>query len=55
VIAFYMLFILTGEYIKNWRARWFVLKSDGQFIGYRSKPAPGTPVDPLNNFKVERK
>lgn len=43
-----------GEYIKNWRARWFVLKSDGQFIGYRSKPAAGAPVDPLNNFKVER-
>ena len=31
-----------------------VLKNDGQFIGYRSKPAPGAPVDPLNNFKVER-
>ena len=24
----------VGEYIKNWRPRWFQLKSDGSFRGY---------------------
>jgi len=42
-----------GEYIKNWRPRWFVLKADGSFLGYKQKPQHGT--EPLNNFKVERK
>lgn len=40
-----------GEYIKNWRPRWFVLKADGSFLGYKQKPQHGT--EPLNNFKVE--
>lgn len=40
-----------GEYIKNWRPRWFVLKSDGKFLGYKQKPTPG--LEPLNNFKIE--
>ena len=43
-----------GEYIKNWRARWFVLKSDGTFLGFKSKPIPGQAVEPLNNFRIER-
>ncbi len=42
----------VGEYIKNWRARWFVLRSDGSFQGFKQRPLPG--VEPLNNFKIER-
>jgi len=46
-------FVLSlGEYIKNWRARWFVVRKDGSFQGFKQKPAPG--VEPLNNFKIER-
>ena len=41
-----------GEYIKNWRARWFVLKSDGSFQGFKQRPNPT--AEPLNNFKIER-
>ena len=26
--------VRPGEYIKNWRPRWFQLKSDGSFRGY---------------------
>ncbi|XP_065178137.1 RAC-gamma serine/threonine-protein kinase-like [Sycon ciliatum] len=43
-----------GEYIKNWRARWFQLKSDGSFLGYKDKPSAGSGADPLNNFTVEK-
>ena len=54
-----LLYFFAGEYIKNWRPRWFVLKSDGQFIGFRNKPTPGAPPapggEPLNNFKLDSK
>jgi len=40
-----------GEYIRNWRKRWFQLKSDGSFRGYKTgPPAPGDP--PANFFDV---
>lgn len=45
--------VCPGEYIKTWRPRYFILKSDGSFIGYKEKPEisdPNTP--PLNNFSV---
>ncbi|XP_065174840.1 RAC-gamma serine/threonine-protein kinase-like [Sycon ciliatum] len=41
-----------GEYIKNWRPRWFQLRSDGTFHGYKTKPGPGD--EPLNNFTVAK-
>lgn len=41
-----------GEYIKNWRARWFVLKTDGTFQGFKQRPV-GALVEPLNQFKIE--
>ena len=40
-----------GEYIKNWRRRYFILKDDGLFTGYKSKPV--NVQDVLNNFTVE--
>lgn len=39
-----------GEYIRNWRKRWFQLKSDGSFRGYKAPPNPGD--GPVNFFEV---
>uniref|UniRef100_A0A667WIQ5 non-specific serine/threonine protein kinase n=1 Tax=Myripristis murdjan TaxID=586833 RepID=A0A667WIQ5_9TELE len=42
-----------GEYIKTWRPRYFILKSDGSFIGYKEKPdVTDQSLPPLNNFSV---
>lgn len=42
-----------GEYIKTWRPRYFILKSDGSFIGYKEKPETSDANQPpLNNFSV---
>ncbi|XP_044527084.1 RAC-beta serine/threonine-protein kinase isoform X3 [Gracilinanus agilis] len=42
-----------GEYIKTWRPRYFLLKSDGSFIGYKERPeVPDQSLPPLNNFSV---
>ena len=46
--------IATGKLLKSWSTRWFVLKSDGQFIGYHRRPTPGRSVDPSNSYKVDR-
>ncbi len=44
----------TGEYIKTWRPRYFILKSDGSFMGYKEKPElMDQSSAPLNNFSVE--
>ena len=48
-----VLCVFVGEYIKNWRPRWFVLRADGAFHGYKAKPPPGEYKDPLNNFRIE--
>lgn len=43
----------AGEYIKTWRPRYFILKSDGSFIGYKEKPEVcDHSLPPLNNFSV---
>uniref|UniRef100_A0AAQ4NRD2 non-specific serine/threonine protein kinase n=1 Tax=Gasterosteus aculeatus aculeatus TaxID=481459 RepID=A0AAQ4NRD2_GASAC len=42
-----------GEYIKTWRPRYFMLKSNGSFIGYKEKPDLSEQTSPpLNNFSV---
>uniref|UniRef100_A0A3B3BKL6 non-specific serine/threonine protein kinase n=1 Tax=Oryzias melastigma TaxID=30732 RepID=A0A3B3BKL6_ORYME len=43
-----------GEYIKTWRPRYFILKTDGSFIGYKEKPevSGDHSQPPLNNFSV---
>ncbi|XP_033115781.1 RAC-gamma serine/threonine-protein kinase-like [Anneissia japonica] len=41
-----------GEYIKNWRMRYFQLKADGSFLGYKERPTAFTEV--LNNFTVAK-
>uniref|UniRef100_A0A8C2QX67 non-specific serine/threonine protein kinase n=1 Tax=Capra hircus TaxID=9925 RepID=A0A8C2QX67_CAPHI len=41
------------EYIKTWRPRYFLLKSDGTFIGYKERPQDLEQREsPLNNFSV---
>lgn len=43
-----------GQYIANWRIRYFILYDDGSFIGYRQKPiAPSQYDEPLNNFTIK--
>ncbi|XP_033624570.1 RAC-gamma serine/threonine-protein kinase-like isoform X2 [Asterias rubens] len=43
-----------GEYIRNWRPRYFRLMSNGNFLGYKEKPATRTECQQkvLNNFSV---
>uniref|UniRef100_A0A4W3K0W4 PH domain-containing protein n=1 Tax=Callorhinchus milii TaxID=7868 RepID=A0A4W3K0W4_CALMI len=48
-------YIANGEYIKNWRPRYFLLKTDGSFIGYKEKPQDADLPYPLNNFSVASK
>uniref|UniRef100_A0A7N6AZY0 non-specific serine/threonine protein kinase n=1 Tax=Anabas testudineus TaxID=64144 RepID=A0A7N6AZY0_ANATE len=45
---------ITSEYIKNWRPRYFLLKTDGSFIGYKEKPQDADLPYPLNNFSVAK-
>lgn len=42
----------SGEHIKNWRRRYFILREDGSFYGYKEKPGRDN-QDPLNNFTVK--
>ena len=44
-------FYFSGEHIKNWRKRYFILRKDGSFLGFRTKPDHGL-GDPLNDFTV---
>lgn len=40
-----------GEYIRNWRKRWFQLKTNGSFRGFKVGPPPPGEV-PINFFDV---
>lgn len=40
-----------GEHIKNWRRRYFILREDGTFFGFKAKPEHDL-QEPLNNFTV---
>ncbi|KAK4321085.1 hypothetical protein Pmani_008102 [Petrolisthes manimaculis] len=42
-----------GEYIKNWRHRYFFFLEDGKFLGFKTKPQHGLD-DSLNNFTDKR-
>ena len=42
-----------GEHIRNWRRRYFILREDGSFYGYKMKPPNEKKLaEPLNNFTV---
>ena len=43
--------LFSGEHIKNWRKRYFILRDDGSFYGFKSKPDHDQ-QDPSNNFSV---
>ncbi|XP_058860523.1 RAC-gamma serine/threonine-protein kinase-like [Acipenser ruthenus] len=43
-----------GEYLRNWRLRYFLLKTDGSFTGYKEKPRAADLPYPLNNFSVAK-
>lgn len=43
-----------GEHIKNWRRRYFILRSDGSLVGYKNLPDTQVPTEPSNNFTVAR-
>ena len=43
----------VGEYIKNWRPRYFQLWSDGNFLGYKDVPRKDEEPEPLNKFTVQ--
>lgn len=47
-----MFHFFVGEHIKNWRKRYFILRQDGSFLGFRAKPEHGL-TDPLNDFTVK--
>lgn len=50
-----VLWVSSGEYIKTWRPRYFLLKSDGSFTGYKERPQDVEQREaPLNNFSVAR-
>lgn len=42
-----------GEYIKNYRRRYFILTDDGQFRGYKQQPSPKSLEMPENDFSVK--
>ena len=48
-------FATIGEFIKNWRPRYFVLRSDGTFTGYKQPPVGGIYPEIMNEFNVEGK
>ncbi len=41
-----------GEHIKNWRSRYFILRSDGTLVGYKNLPDSQFLTEPSNNFTV---
>lgn len=42
-----------GEHIKTWRQRYFILRSDGTLVGYKSYPEGASyQSEPSNNFTV---
>lgn len=39
-----------GEHIKTWRPRYFILKSNGHFLGYNSRPSSAQEINNQNNL-----
>lgn len=52
---FYCFFFnFSGEHIKNWRRRYFILLDDGSLLGFKNKPETNIALaEPLNNFTVK--
>lgn len=39
-----------GEHIKTWRPRYFILKSNGHFLGYNNRPSSSQEITNQNNL-----
>ena len=52
MLSLIIFFLISGEHIRNWRSRYFVLLDDGSLIGFKTKPENNL-SDPLNNFTVK--
>ena len=49
-----ILIIFSAEHLKDWRQRYFILKDNGEFIGYRKEPSTEAELtNILNNFTVK--
>lgn len=46
---------VSGEHIKTWRRRYFILWDNGVFLGFKLKPEDQCYDEPLNNFTVKGK
>ena len=47
-------FFLSAEHLRDWRQRYFILKDNGEFIGYRKEPSTEAELSNiLNNFTVK--
>lgn len=42
-----------GEYIRNWRARYYILRADGVFHGFKSKEEAQTSAEIQNDFMLQ--
>jgi hypothetical protein len=49
-IRIFLCYFTKGEHIKTWRPRYFVLKSNGYFLGYNNKPSNQTEIKNPNNM-----
>lgn len=42
-----------GEHIKNWRSRYFILRSDGTLVGYKNHPESSAQVEVKKKFPLQ--
>ena len=46
-----ILTFFSAEHLKDWRPRYFILKDNGEFIGYKKEPSTEANLNNiLNNF-----
>ncbi len=46
--------LVSAEHFRDWRPRYFILREDGSFLGYRKEPYTEADLDNvLNNFTVK--
>lgn len=43
-----------GEFIRNWRARYYILRADGVFHGFKSKEEAQTSAEIQNDFMLQQ-
>ena len=56
MLGLFNLLLPSGEHIKTWRPRYFILRNDGYFNGYNNKPLTSNSDDilvPNNSFFIK--